>query len=81
VPAQRQKNELYEAIDPERNVVGPIEPMVALASDIATQVAEIPPSIQREMIPQQLINDIRGMALRTENRTVTLPILTNLASL
>lgn len=73
-PAQREKNARYESIDPNREVMRDVTPMVELARRIEQGVAEIPAALQREMVPQQLLNDIKGMAKTTEQRTITSPI-------
>src|SRR5690606_18911585 len=72
--AQRQKNQLYDPIDPERTDMPEVTPMVDLATQIEQQVAELPAALRQEMIPQRLLNDVQGMARRTEERTITSPL-------
>lgn len=61
IPAQNEKNQRYRDIDPDRSVMRNIEPMASLADDIERQVREIPQSLAREMVPQRLMDEIRGM--------------------
>jgi len=70
-PAQREKNRLFDAVDPDRNVMRSVDPLVSLADDIEKQVAEIPQALQAEMVPQRLIADIKKMKGEIEIDTET----------
>ena len=65
-PMQREKNARYDAIDPDRTVMRDVKPLVSLANEIEQSVAEIPAALQREMIPQQLLADIKAMSVEAE---------------
>ncbi len=57
-PMQRQKNELYDAIDPEGSVMLSTDDLVSLATELEAAAKGLPPSLRDT--PDALISDIKA---------------------
>jgi hypothetical protein len=66
-PMQKQKNELYDAIDPEGSVMLSTENLVALAQELEAAAKGVPPSLRDT--PDALISDIKKTAPQIDPET------------
>lgn len=68
-PMQKQKNDLYAAVDPNGDVMRSTEPLTRLAGDLRDAAKGLPPSVQQQVLPEALLRDIEATAPGTETGT------------
>ena len=75
IPMAGRQRELYAAIDPTGEVRRPVDSIAAAANEVEKAAAELPPALRREVMPEELINDIKGLASKTETQETVSPVL------
>lgn len=72
--AERQRT-LYAAIDPEGQVTRPVDALAAVAKQIENEAAGLPPELRNRVIPQGLIDDIKGLEAKPAVQETVSPVL------
>lgn len=60
-PMQKQKNDLFAAVDPEGDIMRSTDPLVRLAASLRGETEGLPPSVQREVLPETLLKDLEAL--------------------
>lgn len=59
-PMQKRKNDLFAAVDPEGDIMRSTDPLVRLAAALRGETEGLPPSVQREVLPETLLKDLEA---------------------
>ncbi len=60
-PLQREKNALYDAIDPTNTVQRPVDDLVNTATQIQTEAERLPAALRARVAPEELLAQIRAL--------------------
>ena len=63
-PMQKQKNDLFAAVDPDGDIMRSTDPLVRLAAALRGETEGLPPSVQGEVLPETLLKDLEATDIR-----------------
>jgi hypothetical protein len=75
IPMAERQRQLYAAIDPEGQVKRPVDALATVANQIEAEAAGLPPELRQRVIPQGLIDDIKGLEAKPTVQETVSPVL------